>query len=66
MKPFNDLIGGGKSFDQRRGTARRPEDLGSSAQDVLLGIQNFAAGPIRGIGKFFGQLERGTSWTRGY
>jgi hypothetical protein len=24
--------------------ARRPEDLGSSAQDVVLGIQNLAAG----------------------
>ena len=58
-EPFNDLIGGGKSFDQRRGTARRPEDLGSSAQDVLLGIQNLAAAPIRGIGKFFGQLGGG-------
>ena len=58
-EPFSDLIGGGKSFDQRRGTARRPEDLGSSAQDVLLGIQNLAAGPVRGIGKFFGQLSGG-------
>jgi hypothetical protein len=58
-EPFSDLIGGGKSFDERRGTARRPEDLGSSAQDVLLGIQNLAAGPIRGIGQFFGQLSGG-------
>ena len=58
-EPFTDLIGGGKSFDERRGTARRPEDLGSSAQDVLLGIQNLAAAPIRGIGKFFGQLGGG-------
>jgi hypothetical protein len=58
-EPFSDLIGGGKSFDERRGTARRPEDLGSSAQDVVLGIQNLAAGPIRGIGKFFGQLSGG-------
>jgi hypothetical protein len=58
-EPFSDLIGGGKSFDERRGTARRPEDLGSSAQDVLLGIQNLAAAPIRGIGKFFGQLGGG-------
>jgi len=58
-EPFSDLIGGGKSFDERRGTARRPEDLGSSAQDAVLGIQNLAAGPIRGIGKFFGQLSGG-------
>jgi len=58
-EPFTGLMGGGKSFEERRGTFRRPEDIGSATQDIVRGIAGLAEGPIRGIAGLAGEIGGG-------
>lgn len=58
-EPFTGLMGGGRSFEERRGTFRRPEDIGSATQDIVRGIAGLAEGPIRGIAGLVGEIGGG-------
>jgi len=58
-EPFTGLMGGGRSFEERRGTFRRPEDIGSATQDIVRGLAGLAEGPIRGIAGLVGEIGGG-------
>ena len=58
-EPFTGLMGGGRPFEERRGTFRRPEDIGSATQDIVRGIAGLAEGPIRGIAGLAGEIGGG-------
>ena len=58
-EPFTGLIGGGGSFEERRGTFRRPEDIGSATQDIVRGLAGLAEGPIKGIAGLVGEIGGG-------
>jgi hypothetical protein len=49
----------GLGFEERRGTAYRPEDIGSATVDVGLGIGRLLEGPVRGIAGFLGEVAGG-------
>lgn len=49
----------GLGFEERRGTAYRPEDIGSAAVDLSLGIGRLLEGPVRGIAGFVGEVAGG-------
>jgi len=49
----------GLGFEERRGTAYRPEDIGSATVDVSLGIGRLLEGPVSGIAGFLGEVAGG-------
>jgi hypothetical protein len=58
-EPFTDVMGGGRSFEERRGTFRRPEDIGSATQDIVRSLGTLIEGPIRGIAGLAGEIGGG-------
>ena len=58
-EPFTNLIGGGKSFEERRGSFNQSEDFGSGSQELIRKAGNLLEYPLRGIAGFLGELKGG-------